>query len=220
MLVSSTVPESDEVVRVPSPPRPDSPILPTMWIPNLVLYKEDKSILDSATEWLTDSIIYAGQLLLRKKVSGKVFGLQSTQHCRKIGSFAEIPQGCAFIQILLVSNSHWITVSNIDTRSHHEDNFLPTCNTIDLYDSLRPRTIDCSIMDMVCSFYKCPSDFINFDITNIEGQDDSHSCGLYALACATELAYGGDPCLCKWDKEKMRKHLIFCFENGMVSLYN
>ena len=43
-------------------------------------------------------------------------------------------------------------------------------------------------MNMVCSFCKCLSDFINFDVANIEEQDDFHSCGLYALACVAQTA--------------------------------
>ena len=45
--------------------------------------------------------------------------------------------------------------------------------------------------------------------------------GLYALATATELAYGYDPAVCVWDNNNkhMREHLFSCFENGVITRF-
>lgn len=46
----------------------------------------------------------------------------------------------------------------------------------------------------------------------MQQQEDTNSCGLFAIAVATELVAGGSPTTCKWDVEKMRQHLKLCFQ--------
>ena len=51
---------------------------------------------------------------------------------------------------------------------------------------------------------------------NIQSQPNGNDCGLYALACAAELAEGHDPVLCQWDCAQMRPHLLHCLEEGRI----
>ena len=51
---------------------------------------------------------------------------------------------------------------------------------------------------------------------NIQKQPNGSDCGIFALACATELACGRDPILCEWDVKNMRPYLI---ENGCMARY-
>ena len=44
---------------------------------------------------------------------------------------------------------------------------------------------------------------------NVEKQPNSFDCGIYALAFATELAFGQDLALCEFKAEEMRSHLSF-----------
>ena len=39
-------------------------------------------------------------------------------------------------------------------------------------------------------------------------------CGLFAIAFATEVAYGGDPVVVSYQQAEMRNHLLLCFEKG------
>ncbi len=78
-----------------------------------------------------------------------------------------------------------------------------------------------SLKKMICSFYKSDAKYINFDVVNVEGQNNSHDCGVYALANAVELAIGGDPATCRWNSHggAMRSHLISCFESGKLTRF-
>ena len=54
---------------------------------------------------------------------------------------------------------------------------------------------------------------------NIQMQPNSNDCGIFALACATELVHGFDPILCNWDVPKMRQHLLTSLENGFITRF-
>ncbi len=55
--------ECSPVIVSDSPVKADN----TEWLPHLYLYNSDRSILQSSTAWLTDSIMYAAQLLLKRQ---------------------------------------------------------------------------------------------------------------------------------------------------------
>ena len=42
-------------------------------------------------------------------------------------------------------------------------------------------------------------------------------CGLYAIAYATTIANGDDPCHIVYDQSKMRRHLFQCFLEGKLT---
>ena len=75
------------------------------------------------------------------------------------------------------------------------------------------------VKKMVCSFYKCKSQAIHFDLVNVETQPNSYDCGVYAIANATELAYSLDPALCSWNQSMLRRHLKSCLEQGSISQF-
>lgn len=58
---------------------------------------------------------------------------------------------------------------------------------------------------------------VKFDIMNTMPQPNSYDCGLFALACATDLAHELDPVLSEWNIEGMRMHLVECLEKGHLS---
>ncbi len=110
------------------------------------------------------------------------------------------------------SNSHWILVSNVLGREHSND-------IVNIYDSLYSTTVSAAIKKQVCSFMKPMVDSLRFDIMNIECQTNSFDCGVYSLACATEIINGADPVLCKWDYQNMRQHLLSCLEVGSMTRF-
>ena len=91
------------------------------WIKDLLLYPSDKQSLVEG-DWLTDSVINAAQTLLKKSFL-HVGELQPTILAETLG-FA-IGRG-EFIQILNISNNHWLTVSNIGCSQGH----------VNVYDSI------------------------------------------------------------------------------------
>ena len=93
----------------------DSPVKPdqNVWLEKLDLLIMDKDILQS-DKWLNDNIVHAAQLLLSQQSKGKITGWQHTQ-CAKT-RFKALPRRSTFIQILHVSNCHWILVSNVNPK--------------------------------------------------------------------------------------------------------
>lgn len=160
--------------------------------------------------WLNDGIIYAAQILLKKCTDGEVFGLQSPQNAHR---FKAVPPQQRFIQIINVKNNHWITVSNIDVKNNKYG-----LTSVQVYDSGLGKRLNTFTTKSLCSLMKCPKEKLTIEMMNVEGQSNAFDCGIHAIACATELAFGCDPCLCSWEKG-MREHLISCFINGQISRF-
>ena len=147
-----------------SPVRDD----PNIWISALVLYQRDRAILQSK-DWLNDGIIFAAQSLLREQTKEKVCGWQSTQCGKEEGRlFDTVPQNCPFVQILHVTNCHWVVTSNMNVRDQ-------SCysDVVCIYDSGRPTNIGLNLRKTVCSFFKCPSDIMRFDAMNVVAQPNA-----------------------------------------------
>lgn len=147
-----------------------------------------------SSEWLNDGIIHAAQSLLRQQTKAKVFGWQSSQCSKRKGLFCPLPPNSPFIQILHVQGCHWITTSNVDPC---DGDFNCRRQAVDIYDSGRAPTISLSTKKMICSFMKPNTNTLHFDLMNIQDQQNSYDCGVYAIAYATELAHGKDPILCR-----------------------
>ena len=182
------------------------------WISHLDLYMNDKAILES-TRWLNDGIMFAAQSLLKGQSKGKIFGWKSTQ-CSKMEKFPPLPtSSCRFIQILNVANTHWIVASNVNvhTDSYYQD-------SVCIYDSGVFPVSD-TIKKTICQFLKPTPDVFSFDLMNIQPQTNGNDCGLFAVACATELVHGFDPVSCHWDTPKMRQHLLVSLEKGYLDRF-
>ena len=202
--------EGDGVVDVSSSPVKDDP---NRWLPHLHLSLRDKSILESS-QWLNDGLINAAQTLLQAKTENRIFGFQSTQLSKREGLFVHVPPNRPFIQVLHVAKCHWLTTSNVNVHGG-------ACykDIIGVYDSGRPKAVSAEITNSVCSFFKCTSDVIRFDIMNVIPQPNVNDCGVHAIAHATELAHGADPVTCNWDMGQMRKHLLSCLESGVMTRF-
>ena len=176
------------------------------------LHINDRAILESSL-WLNDAIIFAAQALLKKQSKGEILGWKSTQ-CSKMEKFPPLPNcSCKFVQVLNVANSHWIVASNINVRaqSHYS-------NSVCIYDSgFYPVSL--SVKRDICQFWKPKPDAIFFDLMNIQTQPNANDCGVFAIACATELVHGCDPVLCNWEILKMRQHLLISLEKGYLDRF-
>ena len=144
--------------------------------------------------------------MLHDQSDGQIEGWQSTLYSQRNSLFSPIPHKSKFVQ-LLHTNSHWLTTSNIDVS---RGGFLR--DTVNIYDSARRLRISFSVKRDVCSFVRPESNFLYFDVVNIERQPNNYDCGLYSIACATELVHGFDPAQIRWDCAKMRKHLLACLD--------
>lgn len=87
-----------------------------------------------------------------------------------------------------------------------------------VYDSLYPSLpLDCR--KQICSLWKPKSDHVKFLMADIYKQPNCSDCGLFAIACATELAHAKNPQICTWDVCQMRPHLAMCLESGRMQRF-
>ena len=150
--------------------------------------------------------------MLRDQSIGRIYGWKSTQCAKRAGEkFPSLPPDCAFVQILHVGGNHWITTSNVDPlvqNAHYRD-------AVAIYDSIFTLRVRASTKQTICQFLKPSCDTLYFEVINIQTQSNLSDCGLFSIACATELVYGCDPVLCNFDTSSMRSHLLTCFEEGL-----
>ena len=51
---------------------------------------------------------------------------------------------------------------------------------------------------------------------SVQQQKNGVDCGLFSVAFATTLAFGGDPSTVNYDAALLRAHLIKCFDNNLI----
>ena len=104
----------------------DASVMEEYWLRSLGLSLEDRQCLRKGG-WLTDSVINAGQVLLRTDYT-QIGGLQPTTLGEVLGFTS---QGSPFIQVIHTAGSHWITASNVGFREGVVGiyDILPSCTT-------------------------------------------------------------------------------------------
>lgn len=167
------------------------------WLKSPYLFKSDLEALMS-NQCLTCRLI-DGSMELLKKVSKEVGGWQSVT-----GESFRAVKG-KFVQIILVKGNHWITATNINCPP----------KTVYVYDSMY-AVIDKATQLKICSIWRPQWKKVMFMLVNAQRQTNSTDCGVFAIAVATELAYGRDPRLCLWDISSMRKHLKEALEASKI----
>ena len=122
------------------------------------------------TNWLYDSEIHAGQLLLKTK-----FPCVDGLHDPAIAGTLMAQAISEFVQIINTGN-HWVCLSTISCRP----------GTIKVYDSLFQRVSPIAIRHS-CRLLMHTGGSILFTNVKIQKQINSSDCGLFALAFATDL---------------------------------
>jgi len=57
---------------------------------------------------------------------------------------------------------------------------------------------------------------VEFTSVNMQVQEGNVDCGLFAIAVATDLAYGNDPVNIIFEQKKMRNHIFENLESGLL----
>ena len=104
------------------------------WIPDIHLTSDDQKILQSKEAWLSDRIICAGQILLKREFGDSIMGLQNTVIGQGRGVFKSVPNHQKFLQILNLAGKHWILVANIHPRTTSNAN-------VRIYDSYKKKIV-------------------------------------------------------------------------------
>ena len=174
-------------------------------------------------QMLSDNEIYQALLVLKQQFEHKnnLKGFQDPQtfNARFIKNPTQIIENNSdrFIQILHDGDSHWITVTNINTRSNRQ---------VNIYDSLyKEHTYESN--QMLINFFKrvyeskmCEDNesiilvdeikVISCSIQPVQIQSNATLCGVYAIAFAYDLCNDCDPSKQYYNEQKLRKHLFKC----------
>ena len=145
-----------------------------LWLEDgIKLNKTQKDIL-SSTGWLDDKIVNAAQSLLRKQFG--IAGLQNTTlgYTLTYGIMHK-----PLFQILHNGQDHWLTVSTIGLQSFY----------INMYDSRMHSTLSSFGKDQICA---ANDKVINVQFIDVDKQENTQDCGLYAIAYATSVCHGDD----------------------------
>ena len=111
------------------------------------------------------------------------------------------------VQILNESNSHWLCVSTISCQK----------DEVSIYDSrLRKTKVHPHVTKQIPSLHHTQGPHLKLKIMHSQGQSEGSDCGLFAIATATSLCYGIPPSTVLFDQNRMRKHLVRCYERGKM----
>ena len=151
--------------------------------------------------WLSDLEVNGAQALLNQQYP-TCEGLEDT--CLSHQSQFSV-QGGEFLQIYNVNGNHWVLFSTIGC--------VP--GKVKVFDSLyRHLHVEtCSaIAGLLCS----PLEEIQVEMPRTQRQTNGSDCGLFAIAFATSILHGEDPCQEAYDVLKMRPHLVQCLKQGKM----
>ncbi|PIK60068.1 hypothetical protein BSL78_02973 [Apostichopus japonicus] len=167
-----------------------------MWLPHLGLSEAERLML-LERKWLNDLVINAGQKIL-KEASG-VGGLQDTLLMQCSGFVAESAE---FVQVVNLTNSHWIVLSNIGM----------TGPNVRIFDSKVPKRLSYPLdtVKAAACLLQTKDDQIFLHVMNVTQQKSGSSCGVFALAFAASLCSGQDPTKLHYDEDIIWQGL---FEN-------
>ena len=178
--------------------------LQKLWLPELNLAKSDQDILLNPTAWMTDSLMDAAQLLL-KKVNPAMQGLQSVT--RGITMNFDVEPG-EFVQILHNGHGQWLTISTLGNEH-------PQVEVYDSVYSCCPTLCKAQIAALLST--KQPA--IHLKYMDVQMQAGGYDCGLFAIAFATAIVFGKQPGLFCFDQPKMREHYRKCLEQGHITMF-
>ena len=170
------------------------------WIPELFLYQSDREILLNPDGWLSDSIIDAGQALIKK-----VAPIPGMQNVYLTTAFSI--ETHEFIQVLNNGN-HWLLISTINE----------TPPNVLVYDSAY-ASVNTFIKEQIATLLHTKEKEICLKFVNTQMQNGAVDCGLFAIAFATAIAFGYKPELLSFDQNKMRKHLLSCLTSGEIRMF-
>ena len=111
---------------------------------------------------------------------------------------------CGIQIIHCQQRNHWIVA--VRSESCH--------NPIRIYDSLYTAVDEeskCTIMNLFKKVGK-----FKFTSVDMQVQEGNIDCGLFAIAVATDLAYGNDPANVIFEQNKMRNHVLENLESGSL----
>ena len=147
-----------------------------MWISELGLSNHDRECLLS-DGWLTDSIVNAAQMLLRKS-NPLISGLQDVTLGLTMCFEVESEE---FVQILHNGAGHW-TISTVGVKHP----------SVEFFDSL-PSTCPTESKAQVAALLATQHSYFQLTYMDVHMQAGANDCGLFAIAFATAVVFAEKP---------------------------
>jgi hypothetical protein len=154
-------------------------------------------------QWLSDEEMSGAMGLLRRQFP-KIGGLENTLVLMHSPLVQKALQ-CDNIYIVCESNAHWVCAKYTCRR-----------NVFMLYDSLQGTVVSRNVQMQLEKVGRCGAEFSMQSMQRQQGSDD---CGLFAIAVAVDLAHGVDPGRAMYRQGLMRRHLIKCFDQQVMTIF-
>ena len=170
--------------------------LPAVWCPGLSLLGTHLLWLRNG-DWLSDEHVEAANKLLKKQFP-ELAGLQPP--CLGLAGCFESWSADKGVQILHNGHGHFVTTGF--------DNGIQS-----LYDSL-DHGLTPSLKSQLAQLSQ---EALQVSWPHVQRQRGPSACGVFAIAFAVELAFGGDPAQVIYDQSLMRDHLERCYEEEILT---
>lgn len=112
-----------------------------------------------------------------------------------------------FVQIVHINNNHWVCLSSIGCLPGHAN----------LLDSLAHAVISQESRELAMNLLG--PNFKGIANIPVQQQHNQSDCGIFAIAFATCLVYGSNPCNVTFNIPRMRPHLLWCIQAGSMQLF-
>ena len=163
--------------------------------------ERDLDLLRSNGQWLNDSIVNAGPVLMKEMLPSTCC-LQDVRHSRTHSFQPEVKR---FVQVLNCRDSHWLCATNV----------------VKIYDRMRTGDVTMSTKEDIATLLQSTEKINHLLFPEVQQQRDGSSCGLFALTFAQTLAEGKDPSKVVYPNgPNLCSHLLQCILAGrMTSLH-
>jgi len=119
-----------------------------------------------------------------------------------------VPHG-EFVQILNVSQSHWITVSNVGCKK----------GVVNIYDSIPSCYLPACTKEQIAATLFSNEKTLTLEYKAVQVQQGSNDCGLFAIAFATSLCGGENPVEINYKQHLFYSHLLNCVTKQEISVF-
>ena len=155
-------------------------------------------------EKLSDLDINAAQRILKQQFPN-VNGLESTLYQIKERKLTE-NQVKNKIQIIhCLHKEHWIVATTVGCEA----------NVVKVYDSAF-HSIDYATEKVIVNLFQYTDTLPTIKLGRLQKQKGSNDCGVFAIACATAIAFGAQPEKQNLTQNMMRAHLVNCLSSESV----
>lgn len=163
------------------------------------LHLQDKEVVCNG-EWLSDKHVAAMNKILQRQFP-MLHGLQDTLVLARYHKYDS--QASKFVQVVNISNQHWIAASNL----------FCSPGVVEIYDSLPNYSFNSSTLkEQVATVLKTEEKSFQLHHVDVQRQSGGADCALFAIAFIVTLALGEDPHITSYKQDQLRCHFVSCVD--------